>query len=313
MEAEMSLLHEPLHEYTFKLPGPPPVLVPAITWCTQVDRELRLRDRPTDATANDPDLGFLKPVGLGSISDNGEYKEWEYQQRWEAQKILPWLSVGPVPAARDKKYLEREGITMMMAIRARPTPLQGVLRVGEELGIRMEAIDTPDHGSLIKAFPHTTQIINRHLADVWQSQAATPSPRLGHVLVFCDGGNDVSPAVVAAYLMEMLDGFDHIAAMQVCQSRRFCINFDETTKNTLRAHWDILQAKRAILGVQSDAGTAASHHGHQTVLPLREGTARHKRHIEEAAQDEDMDMDSGVDADDALRFLGRSNLPFAAT
>lgn len=125
---------------------------------------------------------------------------------------------------------------------------------------------------------------------------------MGKVLVFCESGNERSAAVVAAYLMESHEDVDYIRAMQVCQSQRFCVNFDDTIKRLLQSFWDILRARR-------DVGTQLGRVNNFQIAapsPLRSG----KRALSRDNDDGDDDYDMDQAGDDAERFDRRSFAPF---
>src|ERR1700712_4572036 len=56
--------------------------------------------------------------------------------------------------------------------------------------------------------------------------------------------------------METFEGIDHLRAMQILVSRRFCSNFDETMKGVLCAYNDILRAKRDVQHAIGSNGTS---------------------------------------------------------
>ena len=114
--------------------------------------------------------------------------------------------------------------------------------------------------------------------------------------------------------METLSNFDFIKAMQVCQAQRFCVNFDDTIKNTLRSYWDIVTARRSVASSNAQAsaqnGVVANSHQHGSHLQAAVPVMKQKRSIEHTRDDEDTDMDDGLDESDALRFAGRDVTPF---
>jgi hypothetical protein len=299
------------HEYEYTLPTVPRILVPppAMSTPTPALHVGAAVDREED------DTSFLKEVNLADVIKTNTMLEWTYDRRREAQMILPWLFLGPYSAARDREYLLRESITMTLAVRGMENSMSGAMKVGGEVCQEVAAIDASSHYTLIREFPRATRMINQHVGKIRRLAANGVNPRMGRVLVYCESGNENSAAVVAAYLMETLDSLNHITAMQVCLAQRFCTNFDDGLKNMLSAYFDILQAKRAVsrarteslqpvppaAGVQTASEYNAFHHAHVPTL---------KRSIQETIEDEDIDMDGGVDADDGLRFNGRANTPY---
>ena len=301
------------HEYTYRLPTPPRVVLPPPTLST---------DMPGLVIGTGPeglDMSFLKEMALEDIVQKNTLIEWAYERRRQAQMVLPWLFLGPMVASKDKEFFARDGITMVLAIRSRDNSMSGALQAARNAGLAVATIETPTYHDLIGRFGDTTRTINEHVARIRQhALAQTGQPVLGKVLVFCESGNEKSAAVVAAYLMETLDNFDYIKAMQVCQAQRFCVNFDDTIKNILRSYWDILQAKRSVSSFNAQQyqvnnfdnglGQGATHL--QASL-----TATCKRSIEDTRDedDDDVEMENGMDPSDALRFQGRDNTPFQSS
>ncbi|KAF2472813.1 phosphatases II [Lindgomyces ingoldianus] len=298
--------HRRHQEYSYRLPTPPRIVVPPPSLSTEAP-ELNVGG----TTLHDCgiDTSFLKELNMENIVQRNTLLDWSYDRRRHAQLVLPWLYLGPMTAAKDKGYLMREGITMILAIRSQVNSLTGALRAGSEVCQEVATIEASTYYALIPQFPHTTKLINQHIAKVRQESSGSSDPQIGKVLVFCESGNEKSAAVVAAYMMEVLDDFDHIKAMQVCQSQRFCVNFDDTIKNILRSYWDILKARRHVASsraefLQPTPVTNGSKDGLQ--IP----PAKLKRTIEDTIDDEDIDMGDSVDPSDDLRFTDRANSPF---
>jgi len=258
---------------------------------------------------------------------------WDYKHRREAQSILPYLYLGPMFAAKDKEFLRKAGITMMLAIQPRTRfgsmLTQGALRVADEMGIAKEIIEVAHNQELISLFPTTIRVINGHLREMRNRALSNPEGgiRDGKVLIFCESGNEKSAGVAAAYLMENFDNANYIKACQICNQRRFCCSFDDGMKQLLRTYDDILKARRSV--AIWDSSTQS--HGDQTypitnpffgapsVLSpqpqppqttfaplLANSTRRTKRGRE--LDEEDMDTDEGEMDED--RFTGREMAPF---
>ncbi|KAF2257843.1 phosphatases II [Lojkania enalia] len=297
--SDVSRSHRRHHEYTYRLPTPPRIVVPPPTLTAEMP-ELNVSSG-RENFEEDLDTSFLKELNLESIIQKNTLMEWAYERRRQAQMILPWLYLGPLTAAKDQAFLTREGITMILAVRSRGSSMSRALQIGREICGEIGAIEASDYFTLIGNFSRATRMINQHIAKVRKATSTTDNPRLGKVLVFCESGNEKSAAVVAAYLMEMMDNFDHIKAMQVCQAQRFCVNFDDTIKNTLRSHWDILTARRGV-------AISASQQQTQPASSLKP-----KRLIDETMSDDEFGMDDSLDPSDVLRFNGRANTPFQDT
>lgn len=296
------------NEYTYRLPAAPRIVVPPPTLTTDMPGLV-----VGTAPDGDVDLAFLRDWDLDDVIQKNTLLEWSYERRRHAQMLLPWLYLGPMLAARDKDFLRREGITMVLAIRAQENSMIGALKVSREVCAEVATIEVPTFHGLISRFGETTRMINNHIARYRQhSSATTGQAALGKVLVFCESGNEKSAAVVAAYLMDTLNDFNHVKAMQVCQAQRFCVNFDDTLKSILQSYWDILQARRSVASyhtasVQSNRNV----NGFQNGSHLQPQTsAKQKRTIDNTLEDDDVDMDNGIDPSDALRFVGRDSTPF---
>lgn len=296
------------NQYTYRLPTPPRVVVPPPTLSTEMPGLM------VGAGSGGLDISFLKEMALEDIVQKNTLIDWAYERRRQAQMILPWLFLGPMVASKDKEFFAREGITMVLAIRSRDGSMSGALQAARDAGLDVATVEAPTYHDLIRRFSDAARAINEHVARVrLRTLEQTGQPTLGKVLVFCESGNEKSAAVVAAYLMEILDNFDYIKAMQVCQAQRFCVNFDDTIKNILRSHWDILQAARLVstfdkqqfrgYGLANDFGQSASH-------PQTSSNTKLKRSIEDTRDDDDVEMEDGLDPSDALRFQGRDNTPF---
>jgi serine/threonine/tyrosine-interacting protein len=296
------------HEYTYRLPTPPRIAVPPPTHAPDIPG-LALGDSPGE----DVDMSFLKELDLEHIVQKNTLLEWAYERRRQAQMILPWLYLGPMMAAKDKAFLAREGITMVLAVRAHPNSLMGAMQAAGEVCLEVGSIEAPTFYALTPKFPVATRMINSHVARVREHTLQTGGEAtLGKVLVFCESGNEKSAAVVAAYLMETLNDLNHIRAMQICQAQRFCSNFDDTLKNILRSYWDIVGARRAIKASQYQAqyqNGQSNGHSEPGSLPRTPSSSKQKRSLEEMRYD-DIAMDGEMEASDALRFTDRDVTPF---
>lgn len=294
------------NEYSLRLPTPPRIIIPP----PQLSDDGPVLS-VTDLPSGDADLSFLKELDLDDIIQKNTLVEWSYPRRRQAQLILPWLYLGPMVAAKDKDFLAQEEITMALAVRTRENSLMGAIQASLDMGLEVATVEAPTFHDLIGHFDQTISLINNHVAQYHQlALKTTGQPKLGKVLVFCESGNEKSAAVAAAYLMGMLNNFDHVKAMQICQAQRFCVNFDDTLKHILRAYWDIIQARRLVATCNASSAQANGHVNDVTPF-LVVNAPRLKRSMEDVREDEDMDMADGMDPSDALRFAGRDATPFA--
>ncbi|KAF1912971.1 hypothetical protein BDU57DRAFT_456958 [Ampelomyces quisqualis] len=289
--------HQRKHaEYSYRLPTAPRIVVPPPTIQTDMPGLSVGPPSPGDA-----DLSFLKELDLEDIIQKNTLMEWAYERRRQAQMMLPWLYLGPMVAAKDQAFLAREGITMVLAIRTQANSMTGAIKASQQVCAEVATIEVPTFHELIGRFAETTKMINTHISRYRQHTLGTNGHAgLGKVLVFCESGNEKSAVVVAAYMMQTLDDFDHVKAMQVCQAQRFCVNFDDTLKNILQSYWDILQARRSnLLGFNENVANLPDY-----------TTTKLKRTIDKILDNDDIDMDGGMDPSDALRFAGRDSTPF---
>ncbi|KAK3324682.1 FMI2 protein [Cercophora scortea] len=240
---------------------------------------------------------------------------WVYEARRTAQPVLDFLYLGPSSVARDRDFLIRAGITMILV--ARDTRMaarfMNVQRTAEALHIVTDAIDSSGPHELIRAIPSAIQKINGHLLDVYRSQVVhdpelgsgkaaidSASFKRGKVLVCCESGNDRSALLVAAYLMDVF-GLDLVHAVQFLGLQRFCVNLDDEAKNLLRSYEDILTAKRDVSRARCGLAKGCDDTGMEVVMSFK---SQCKRTIEDVFDDEDVDME--LEAED-----GRGFAPFA--
>lgn len=296
--------HQAHHEYTYRLPMLPRIVVPPPTLATNMP------GLAIGSSIRDGEMGFLRDMDLEDTVQKNALHDWAYERRRQAQMILPWLYLGPMLAAKDTAFIQQEGITMVLAIRSRPKSMMGALNVAAQAGIQIATIEASTYFDLTGRLTETTHLINKHVAQFRKLMTQkTGIPTLGKVLVFCESGNEKSAAVVAAYLMETLENFDHIKAMQICQAQRFCVNFDDSIKHMLRSHWDILLARRSVTTYEARESSEYNENSVEITsgLPsIPALIATNKRSIENTCDDQDVDMDRS----DALRFIDRNTTPF---
>ena len=309
--SDASHTHMAHHEYTYRLPTPPRIVVPPPTLSTEVP-ELHV----SEAESAEDDTAFLKEMNLDSIVAKNTLLDWAYERRRQAQMILPWLYLGPLTAAKDREWLQKTGITMVLVVRSRSNTMMGAIQAAKETCMQVDAVEAATYFDLIGQLANTSRMINRHVAKIRRMTEVSGNPQLGKVLVFCESGNEKSAAVVAAYLMEILDDFDFIKAMQICQAQRFCVNFDDSIKNCLQNYWDIIVARRSVAKSQSallnssalasDLQQLARQNVQQLQTPQYQAL-KNKRSLE---MDDDTDMSDGGDPSDVLRFTDRDVTPF---
>ena len=322
-------VHSPAQQYSFRVPSPPRIIVPPPHLNSNGIPDLHLvKDAPIDYESSGfSNADFLSTVTYGNFITANNMLEWKYEQRRTAQKILPFLYLGPMSAAKDKVFLQKEGITMVLAMRNTQSAQAKLLgsRAAYELGLEVVTIDVAGNQELIAAFPRGIEAINTHLSKIYRLQQARVTNATaitsghgasmsGRVLVFCESGNERSATMVAAYIMAMY-AKDLQTALQIVQAQRFCVAYDDPLRNLLQTYESILKAKRdihqATIGHQSDklqeGGAAES----QTSGVTQSGKSA-KRTFDDALENEmDIDMDGGQEQMDAARFEKREgHAPF---
>ncbi|KAI9769773.1 MAG: hypothetical protein M1840_003767 [Geoglossum simile] len=249
--------HEPTSAYSRSVPAPPRIVVPPPAWALNPPN---LRNHQRLVSSEVRNAEFLRRVTSGDFTAPKAPLEWKYEWRRRAQRILPFIYLGPIGATKDRDFLERAGVTLLLAVRntrSAQAKLLDATKVASDLGITSHAVDVDGSQELIAAFPRTIQLINDHLSHVYAQQlqafprggngdpTSESSIKTGKVLVFCESGSERSATVVAAYLMAMY-GLDLVRAIQTVQSQRFCAVFDEDMKNLLLSYATILDAQRDV-------------------------------------------------------------------
>ena len=239
--------------------------------------------------------------------------EWKYEQRREAQQILPFLYLGPMSAAKDRNFLQRKGITMVIAVRNTKSAQARLLgsKAAQELGIDTTMIDVAGNQELIAAFPRAIEAINSHLSAMYKqdqvrrTQAAATGNDLhstpGRVLVFCESGNERSATLVTAYIMAMYST-DLIKTIQIVQAQRFAVAFDDSLRNLLLTYEMMLKAKRDV--VQADNWSLGAPGRVKSTSASMESASEAGRRSKRAF-DETYDDDMEVDEENAHLDHGR--------
>lgn len=320
-----AMSHSPAQQYTFRVPSPPRIIVPPPHLNSSGIPDLNLvQDTSMEYDSSGfSNADFLSAIKYPNFITSNNMLEWKYEQRRSAQKILPFLYLGPMSAAKDKVFLEREGITMVLAVRNTLSAQAKLLgsRAAQELGLEVIWIDVAGNQELIAAFPRGIEVINTHLSKMFHVQQAHPTSAEkeetsipGKVLLFCESGNERSATMAAAYIMAMYKK-DLQTALQIVQAQRFCVAYDDSLRNLLQTYDIILRAKRdihqaaiATQDVRLRGGEGIERRGGESTQQSRRG----KRTFDDAQEDDmDIDMDGGQGQMDAARFEQREGLaPF---
>jgi len=219
-----------------------------------------------------PDTSFLtyvphiKPVSggeAGARSGRFSHLEWSYGQRWNAQRVLPFMYLGPFNATKDRDWLIREKISLCIAVcdmgGASGAPEMFVRpKVALSAGVDVMAVDV-SKGKLVKAFGKAIELINGHMTQQMQENDGAnelESAVTGRVLVYCLTGNGSSAAVVAAYIMAMYSvGMGQVE--ELVQECRFSVSFTPELRQSLLTWEELLKAKRDVVKTQQHRSTPA--------------------------------------------------------
>lgn len=230
--------------------------------------------------------GFFRLISPDCFVFKFISQDWHYDMRREAQPILPFLYLGPLGCVRDREYLRKEGITLLLAIRDKRSAQARLVsgeRTAAELGIEADFVDVTGHQELISMFPRAIRRINDHLAS--QDHGKLPSHIPKKVLVFCESGNDRSAAVVITYMMAMFS-LKAEKAMKAVQSQRFCVTLDEGWRQLFSSFETILEAKRDVEHVRR-ANSSRSHSSSK----VSKKRNLEDSHVEEVKEGSVMDTD----------------------
>lgn len=256
--------HLPAQAWSYRVPSPPRLNVPPPALDRRGMPQISLGqggsvDFKSTGFAN---ADFLKTVNLDELVTRNAMLDWKYEQRRQAQQILPFLWLGPVAAARDRGFLQENGITMVIAVRNTLSAQARLLgsKPAKALGIHSETIDVAGNPELIAAFPRAIEMINLHLSNAYQVDQSRSAMNKGNgisgahgkVLVFCETGNERSAAVVVAYIMAMYS-VQCVKAIQLAQAQRFAVSIDDSMKHLLQTYESMLKAKRDVFSAGNGA------------------------------------------------------------
>ena len=297
----------PSAPYTRRPPSPPQLHVPVLYQARKTGNGAQFVLAPSYENV---DPSQLTTEDLAIITRN-ETKlvapnmagNWLYEQRRQAQRILDFLYIGPNAVVRDLAFLEREAVTMIIVARDSRLAGRNLLSVDNAtraLGIVGRYVDVGSPQELIHGFPKNIRDINDHLVSVYHKNSRDENGRVlldpssvvrGKVLVTCESGNELSPAIVAAYIMSVF-GQDMASALQFISVQRFCVCFDEGMKRLLLSWEDILRARALVAKSRTPvSGQLAT-------------ASKGKRGLDQL-RDEQEGVDSSGDAMDCDRFHGR--------
>lgn len=211
--------------------------------------------------------------------------EWSYNLRRAAQRILPFLYLGPWSFLSNKQWLNDEGITLLLGVRDQRlahSRLFSGQKAAKDAGIESDSFDIVNGQDLISRLPQTIRRINDHICPSVTPDGGVPLPR--KVLVFCETGNGLSALVVVAYCMVMLN-MPLGQTLNFIHSQRFCIDMEDGFKPLLVAFEGLLEAKRDVENANRAAGATSN-----LAPPMM--TLSKKRSFADQQEDEKMDDDN---------------------
>jgi len=235
--------------------------------------------------------------------------EWDYTERRKAQRILPFLFLGPSEVAKNVEFVRSQGITMMLAVRNKRAvsihkKLLDPTRFASSEGIETFTLDVDSATDMMAELSQTIKTINNHLEESLRLVKMS-----GKVLVFCESGNERSAAVVAAYVMAVY-GLSAVEALQFVQTQRFCLAIPESLKNMLGIFEGLLSAKRdvAAVGRYDDQQVTASRQEGQSMNDpslLQSERATKRSHYDMYELDPAVEVDE-IGTESAYESGGRS-------
>ncbi|MCJ1464978.1 hypothetical protein MMC07_003593 [Pseudocyphellaria aurata] len=323
--SHFSSSHSPAQGWSYRVPSPPRIVIPPPVLNASGLPDLHI-DQDSSLSVENNGFGkaeFLKTVTYDNFIVNNSYIEWRYEQRRLAQQVLPFMYLGPVSAARDLDFLQNSRITMVLAVRNTMSAQARLLesKAATDLGLEIQTLDVAGNQELIAAFPRGIEIVNAHLSAMYKAQQSkllegamsgkSPSSPPGKVLVYCESGNERSACFVAAYIMAMYS-MQLLKTIQIVQSQRFCVSFDDPSKILLQTYEAILQAKRDVFQADGDsahvkAGPVNDIEPHRRPAALKLKAS--KRTLDEAYED-DMDVDGDERKDGNESEAREGSAPF---
>jgi hypothetical protein len=202
----------------------------------------------------DPNLGYLgeeygnrdtlQYLGQSSLPATVHVRNWQYNMRYKASQVTPYLYLGPSPEAKNAEFLNPAGIGLLIAVRgaslarAKPKYLNpAYFATADNRRIMTVDFDTPTE-FVTQVKPALKAVVDY----VRDTMALEQEPA---ILVFCETGNSRSVAFVAAFTMAIY-GFDPAAAMQFLSSRRASVVLDHEFAKMLETLHDVLVATRQV-------------------------------------------------------------------
>ncbi|KAL6236987.1 hypothetical protein BDW75DRAFT_96727 [Aspergillus navahoensis] len=233
--------------------------------------------------------GFFQHIDPSMFALPRSEVEWTYNMRRTAQRILPFLYLGPWNALLNKQWLRDERITLLLGVRDQRLALSRLFsgqKVAVDVGIEADSFDIVDGQDLIARLPQTIRRINDHIYPSMDLATGAQIPK--KVLVFCETGNGLSALVVVAYCMVMLN-MSLSQAMNFIHSQRFCVDMEDGLKPILLAFEGILEAKQDVETANKNAG--ANSLLAAPAMPLSKKRSFADREEDDLMGDDNMDLE----------------------
>lgn len=277
------------HQYDQSLIEQVPVTILAPADEDYEHGQLKLSVRPFNLTTSEYGnpifLRDLASYPLRPVSYAGRHANWTYTDRNKAQDILPFLCLGPASIAKDKDYIERHGITMIIAVRSAAAVqklprLLDPTRFASCQGIQTATFDVDNPFAMINGIRPVLRLMTEHLEQCNNGLVPGSNGQVGgKILVFCETGNDRSPVLVAAYLM-LLYGISWSDSLNFIHAYRFSVGLS-TAMNEMLSNLEM------VFKAQWDVSSSAAAWPEQQ-LGRENGTA--KRNIDDAYDSDDVFM-----------------------
>lgn len=291
--------HTPIQQYVYRIPAPPSIWIPSPVVTNTEELRISENSSLNHELTGFTNVDFLKKVTYTNFNSPSNVLDWNHEQRWTAQAVLPFLYLGPTSLVRDGSFLQRHGIKMILRIRTVfISNSKSLDKTAANLKIGIHTVDVGGVQDLIASFPQGIEMINAYMStlhdDNQQSMAISGSSVTsppGKVLVCCETGNECSPCMVAAYLMAVY-AMDFGKAIQIVQAQRFSATFGEESRNILQTYHTILEAKRnvtqsdAINITQASGSTKGEHNFSEGEMPAFWPAKANKRSLDELYNDE---------------------------
>jgi serine/threonine/tyrosine-interacting protein len=233
--SDTSIHHHRLEEYSSRMPTPPRIEIPPPLMLGEEPIKLGPPRFNTDPALN---VDFLKDLTT-KFAVFHMLDTWSYNDRREAQEILPYLYLGPARTITPE-WLSKHRFTLLIGLcDLSEMFIARALRCARELGIDTQAVVVTPQNSLISNFPSVSATINSHLVTT-HTQGLEAK-----VLIFDETGSEKSAAAATAYLMETFDDLPLKQAMRIVITMRFSVNFSPYTQQ-LSAYEQVIRARHLL-------------------------------------------------------------------